>query len=109
MMTEDVSDKIYDSIKECAHANYNMLRIWGGGCYGSDYFYDCCDKYGILVWQDVMIACAHICLDDSLEKSIMAEVEENLQRIRNHASLALICGNNEMEPYCSGCFRSIMI
>ena len=98
MMTEDVSDKIYDSIKECAHANYNMLRIWGGGCYGSDYFYDCCDKYGILVWQDVMIACAHICLDDSLEKSIMAEVEENLQRIRNYASLALICGNNEMEP-----------
>ena len=85
-------------LRECAAANFNMLRVWGGGYYGSDRFYDLCDELGILVWQDFMIACAHIRLDEELEKNILAEAEENVLRIRNHPSLALLCGNNEMEP-----------
>lgn len=98
MLTEDVSGRTEALIGECASANYNMLRVWGGGYYGSDFFYDLCDKYGILVWQDIMIACAHIYLDDGLERTLIAEAEENLERIGNHPSLALVCGNNEMEP-----------
>lgn len=94
----DVSKRMQELISGCAEANYNMLRVWGGGYYGDDRFYDLCDQYGILVWQDAMIACAHIRLDEEMEQNILAEFEENIRRISWHASLALVCGNNEMEP-----------
>ncbi len=81
----------------CLDANFNCLRVWGGGVYPSDRFFELCDENGILVWQDFMIACANVRLTPEFEAEFMAEAEENLRRLRHHASLAIICGNNEME------------
>lgn len=79
-------------------SNMNMLRIWGGGFYGSDEIYDQCDRRGILVWQDFMFACQAypFFLDDFLQ-NVKTEVAYNVKRIMHHSSLALWCGNNEIE------------
>lgn len=81
-----------------AAANHNMLRVWGGGCYESEAFFDLCDRYGLLVWHDFMFSCSGYPLyeADFLE-NVRAEVVENVRRLRHRASLALWCGNNEME------------
>ena len=84
-------------IKDCADANFNMLRVWGGGIYPADYFFELCDEYGILVWQDFMFACATLWLTEDFKNNVVAEFIDNIKRIRHHASLALLCGNNEME------------
>lgn len=84
-------------IADCAWANHNMIRVWGGGYYPSDAFFDACDEYGILVWQDLMFACNVYELDEAFEETTTAEVIDNVKRIRHHASLALWCGNNEIE------------
>jgi beta-mannosidase len=84
-------------VKSAADANMNMLRVWGGGVYESDLFYDLCDKYGIMVWQDFMFACSMYPGDDDFLNSIRQEAEDNVKRLRNHACIALWCGNNEME------------
>jgi beta-mannosidase len=85
-------------IRSAAQANHNMLRVWGGGYYESDTFYDLCDQYGILVWQDFQFACATHPLDDpAYLNNVRREVIENVRRLRHHASLALWCGNNEIE------------
>lgn len=85
-------------IRSCAEANMNIIRIWGGGNYETDEFYDFCDQYGILVWQDFMFACQpYPFYDEDLLESVEAEVTANVKRLRHHASLALWCGNNEME------------
>lgn len=86
-------------VADCAKANFNMLRIWGGGYYPDDYLYDACDEYGILVWQDLMFACNVYALDaeGDFEQNIVAETKDNVRRLRHHACLALWCGNNEME------------
>jgi beta-mannosidase len=73
----------------------NMVRIWGGAIYGEDYLYNLCDKNGILVWQDFMFACALQPGDSAHLENIRKEAEYNVKRLRNHASLALWCGNNE--------------
>lgn len=86
-----------DLIKTAVDANFNTLRIWGGGYYPEDEFYDICDKYGILVWQDFMLACVQVWLRPDFRKELIAEAEYNVKRLRNHASLGLLCGNNEME------------
>lgn len=78
-------------------ANHNCIRIWGGGYYLDDWFYDLCDELGLLVWQDFMYACASYELDEEFEANIIQETIDNVRRIRHHASLALWCGNNEME------------
>lgn len=78
-------------------ANHNCVRVWGGGYYPDDYFFDICDELGLIVWQDLMFACAVYNLTPEFEKSVSREVEENARRIRHHACLGLICGNNEME------------
>ncbi len=83
-------------IKSAAEANMNMLRVWGGGIYEEDMFYDLCDQYGILVWQDFMFACAMYPSDDEFNENVTKEIIDNVKRIRNHASLALYCGNNEV-------------
>ena len=83
-------------IKSAAEANMNMLRVWGGGIYEEDIFYDLCDKYGILVWQDFMFACAMYPADDDFNNNVTKELIDNVKRIRNHPSLALYCGNNEV-------------
>ncbi len=85
-------------LDSAAAAHMNMLRIWGGGLFESDLFYELCDQKGILVWQDHLFACAIYPLDnpDYLE-NLRIEVIENVRRLRHHASLVLWCGNNEME------------
>ena len=84
-------------LKDCRRANYNCIRVWGGGCYPDDYFYDLCDELGLLVWQDFMFACAVYDLTDSFYDNIRLEVRDNIIRLRNHPSLGMWCGNNEME------------
>jgi beta-mannosidase len=85
-------------IGDAARANHNMIRVWGGGFYESEDFYDLCDQYGILVWQDFPFACSVYPLDDpAFLENVHQEVIDNVSRIRHRASLALWCGNNEME------------
>ncbi|MBZ0316831.1 MAG: hypothetical protein K8L91_10475 [Anaerolineae bacterium] len=85
-------------IRAAVDANMNMLRVWGGGFYESDIFYDLCDQYGITVWQDFMFACGtYPSRDEAFVANVMAEVQENVRRIRHHACIALWCGNNEIE------------
>jgi beta-mannosidase len=85
-------------IADAATSHQNMLRVWGGGIYEEERFYDYCDKYGILVWQDFIFSCSIYPLDESeFHKNVQIEIEENIKRLRHRASLALWCGNNEME------------
>ena len=84
-------------LRDAAAANHNCIRVWGGGYYPDDFFFDICDELGILVWQDFMFACASYELDEEFERNITQEVIDNVRRLRHHASLALWCGNNEME------------
>ena len=81
-----------------AQTNHNMIRIWGGGYYEIEAFYDLCDRLGILVWQDFMFACSVYPLTDAaFLENLEAEVREQVRRLRHRACLALWCGNNEME------------
>jgi beta-mannosidase len=83
-----VTDAHYEKLlSDVVDANMNMLRVWGGGIYENDIFYELCDEKGILVWQDFMFACAMYPGDD--------DFLDNVNRLRNHASIALWCGNNE--------------
>ncbi len=84
-------------LKSAVDANMNMLRVWGGGYYPEDMFYDLCDRYGILVWQDFMFACGIYPADADFFENFRVEAVENVRRLRHHAALALWCGNNEME------------
>ena len=84
-------------LRAAVWANHNCIRVWGGGYYPEDFFFDLCDELGLIVWQDFMYACASYELDDEFERNIIAETIENVRRIRHHACLALWCGNNEME------------
>ena len=90
-------ERLRKLIDTAVDANFNTLRVWGGGYYPDDEFYDICDEYGILVWQDFMVACVNVWLNEEMKKEFIAEAEYNLKRLRNHASLGMLCGNNEME------------
>ncbi|NGY05857.1 glycoside hydrolase family 2 protein [Solimonas terrae] len=87
----------YESLLRSAiDANINMLRVWGGGVYEADAFYDACDRLGLLVWQDFMFACApYPDHDADLVGSVRREVDAQVRRLRHHPCLALWCGNNE--------------
>lgn len=80
-------------------ANFNSIRVWGGGYYPDDWFYDICDELGLVVWQDFMFACGVYDLTPEFEENIRAEFIDNVKRLRHHASLGLWCGNNEMEQF----------
>lgn len=90
-------EKTEELIKNCVKANFNMIRIWGGGHYPSNEFYDLCDRYGLIVWQDFMFACAVYDLNEEFEETVKEEIKDNVRRLRHHASLGIWCGNNEME------------
>jgi len=93
-----VSPEKYEYIvKSAADANMNMLRVWGGGIYEDDLFYDLCDRYGIMVWQDFMFACAMYPGNDEFLESVRQEATDNVRRLRNHPCIVLWCGNNEIE------------
>ncbi len=85
-------------IHSAVATHQNMLRVWGGGFYEDERFYDLCDRYGILLWQDFIFSCSIYPLDEpEFLENVRVEVQENIRRIRHRASLALWCGNNEME------------
>ncbi len=84
-------------LEDAVAAHHNCIRVWGGGYYPDDWFYDICDELGLIVWQDFMFACASYELDTEFEENVSAEIRENVRRIRHHACLGLWCGNNEME------------
>ncbi|MDE6365674.1 MAG: glycoside hydrolase family 2 protein [Lachnospiraceae bacterium] len=84
-------------LKCCVRANFNCVRVWGGGYYPSDTFYDLCDQYGLIVWQDLMYACNVYDVTDDFASTVRQETIDNVRRIRHHASLGLWCGNNEIE------------
>lgn len=86
-------------LKQCKAAHFNVIRVWGGGYYPSDAFYDACDELGLVVWQDMMFACANYPLSYEFEENITKEITQNVRRLRHHASLGLWCGNNEMEDF----------
>ena len=91
-----VTDKqTLDLLVTAKESHFNMLRVWGGGIYQSDYFYDMCDSLGIMVWQDAMFACAMYPSDSSFVENVRVEVEQQASRISDHACIATWCGNNE--------------
>ncbi|MCL2662921.1 MAG: glycoside hydrolase family 2 protein [Oscillospiraceae bacterium] len=84
-------------LEDCVAANFNAIRIWGGGYYPGNDFFDICDELGLIVWQDFMFCCAIYELTPEFEENIRAEMIDNVKRLRHHASLGLWCGNNELE------------
>ncbi len=91
------TDRYKEIIQSAVEANMNMLRVWGGGVYEDDRFYNFCDEKGILVWQDFMFACAMYPGDSLFIKNVKQEVNDNVRRLRNHPCIALWCGNNEID------------
>ena len=94
-------ERYRDLLESAAAANMNMIRLWGGGRYEKDCFYDLCDELGLLVWHDFMFACASYPGSEPFLGNVRAEVVHQLKRLRDHASIALWCGDNE----CRGCWR----
>jgi beta-mannosidase len=93
-----ITDTLLENLlKSATEAHMNMLRVWGGGLYESESFYNLCDRLGILIWQDFTFACGVYPEDDEFAENVRVEAIENVRRLRHRASLALWCGNNEME------------
>ncbi|CAN7147927.1 glycoside hydrolase family 2 protein [Microbacterium sp. LjRoot45] len=88
-------DRLSRRLHQALDANLNLIRVWGGGLYESDDFYDLCDELGLLVWQDFLFACAAYPEEEPLRSEIEAEARENVVRIASHPSLVLLTGNNE--------------
>lgn len=83
-------------LQSAADANMNMIRVWGGGRYEPDSFYDTCDEMGLMVWQDFMFACSLYPSTDDFLENVREEVRENVARLQHHACIALWCGDNEL-------------
>jgi beta-mannosidase len=90
---------ILESARDC---NFNVIRVWGGGYYPHDSFYDICDELGLMVWQDFMFACNIYDLTEDFKEDIIQEFKDNIRRLRNHPSLSVYCGNNEIESAWNG-------
>ncbi len=84
-------------LRAACDANFNCIRVWGGGYYPEDFFYDICDRLGLVVWQDFMSACMNVWLRKDFKNEFCAEAVDNVKRLRHHPSLGLLCGNNENE------------
>jgi beta-mannosidase len=96
-ISEVTAERYRHEIASAAQSNMNMLRVWGGGIYEADVFYDLCDEYGLMVWQDFMFACGMYPGDDAFLDNVRMEAEDNIRRLRNHPSIVLWCGNNEID------------
>ncbi len=92
---EATYDDYLKLIWQCKDAGINMLRVWGGGLYEEEVFYDLCDQYGIMIWQDFMYACSMYPGNQTFLDNVKSEAVEQTQRLRNHPCIALWCGNNE--------------
>jgi len=98
MFLNRVTRDVYDwEIGTAVKSNVNMLRVWGGGIYEDDYFYQLCDRNGILIWQDFMFACSLYPGNEAFLKSVTLEADYQVKRLRNHPCMALWCGNNEID------------
>jgi beta-mannosidase len=93
--TEAHANQYNQLVSEALFANMNMLRVWGGGIYENDELYQLCDEKGLLIWQDFPFACAMYPGDQHFLDNVKKEVIDNANRLQNHASLAIWCGNNE--------------
>lgn len=96
-VTEVTAERYRHEIASAAASHFNMLRVWGGGVYEADVFYDLCDEYGLLVWQDFMFACSLYPGDDAFLANVRAEAADTVRRLRNHPCIVLWCGNNEID------------
>ena len=94
-------ERTSELIEKCKFSNFNSIRVWGGGFYPFDYFFDLCDEAGIIVFMDLMFACASYPYDKEFYDNVKCELEDNLRRIRHHACLGVISGNNEIEEECA--------
>ena len=96
MARPEGNDMYYQLLHDCQAVNMNMVRVWGGGIYEDDAFYNYCDQFGLLVWQDFMYACNPYPGDDAFLKNARQEAVEQVTRLRNHPCIAIWCGNNEV-------------
>ena len=96
LLTNVTTERYQTLFRDIKEANMNVIRVWGGGTYEDDRFYDLADENGILIWQDFMFACTPYPSDPTFLKRVEAEACYNIRRLRNHASLAMWCGNNEI-------------
>ena len=100
MILSSIDEERYDRLVEYAlDLNFNLLRVWGGGLYESDYFYQLCDKHGILVWQEFIFACINYPNDREFVENVRNEAIYQVRRLSNHPSLIMWCGNNEIESF----------
>ena len=97
LLTRLTREKTRKLLRICKDSHFNSIRVWGGGIYPGEDFLDLCDEMGLVVWMDLMYACNVYKLTDTFRENIVRETEDNLRRVRHHACLGLICGNNEME------------
>ncbi len=91
--TPELTEKL---LKAAVDANMNMIRVWGGGFYEQDWFYDLCDRLGLMVWQDFMFSCSLYPADDTFLSEVKLEVGYQVRRLSHHACIALWCGDNEL-------------
>ena len=110
-------EKYYECVKNYYDANCNMMRVWGGGVYEDEQFFDYCDEFGILVWQDMMLSCHSYPMNEAFCESLSNEVKAFVRKVRNHPSLALYCGSNEtdwsyfcvgLDPACDKLTRKVI-
>ena len=101
-VTRMTNDRYRWLLRSAANAHMNMVRVWGGGIYEDDRFYELCDELGLLVWQDFMFGCSMYPGDDAFVEDVRREAIDNVRRLRNHPSLALWAGNNEIEAAWQG-------
>ena len=96
-LTRVTADKYEKLLSLAKAANMNILRVWGGGIYENDIFYDMCDEMGLMVWQDFMFACASYPEHKEFLDNVSEEIRQNSSRLKNHPCLVIWCGNNENE------------